>query len=193
MFRAIFCFVFVFEVIFAIPSQIIIIRHGEKHPNCTKLSSKGRERALALSIFFLVDPFVTKVGLPKAILSYQPEAPNFSQRGPETVGPLSEVLGIEIEKKYKGEEFALLAKDVLQNPKYDNIPVLICWMHGKIPELLENLGFSDIPKYPEDEFDLIFRISYEKNQKPKLCIGMQRLLFGDLPTLPSAFSSWDCY
>lgn len=173
--------------VYSTPSQIIIIRHAEKPENSDYLSPKGQIRALALQVYFKTDPFVLDFGPPKAIFTFRPESPHHSFRGIETMTPLARLLHLKIHDQYKGDEFESLAKTVLQDKKYDNIPVLICWGHGKIPQLLNALGIANVAEFSSKDFDLVFKITFDKDQKPQFHMGLQKLLFGDSDTLPQIF------
>lgn len=177
---------------YSIPSQIIIIRHAEKPENSDYLSARGQIRALALQVYFQTDPFVLDFGPPKAIFTFRPENPHYSFRGIQTMTPLAKQLDLKIHDQYKGEEFDALAKTVLQDKKYDNIPVLICWGHGKIPQLLNALGIPNIDEFSSKDFDLVFKITFDKDQKPHFCTGLQKLLYGDSSSLPQNFLKYSC-
>jgi hypothetical protein len=60
--------------------------------------------------------------------------------------------------------------------------VLICWRHGQIPTLAGVLGATDAPsKWPNERFDLIWRLDYDGAAVPKLRMLPQLLLYGDQP------------
>ncbi|HEX3998984.1 MAG TPA: histidine phosphatase family protein [Pirellulales bacterium] len=141
------------------PRVVMIIRHaekpekeGEKDPN---LSKRGFERAEALA---------------KAIPEHFPK-PDFliatkrsksSNRPAETITPLSNALHEPIEAKFKDDDYARVAREVLSDPKYAGKVVLIAWHHGKIPELAKALGAKDAPaKWKSSVFDRVWEIDYQ--------------------------------
>jgi len=59
---------------------------------------------------------------------------------------------------------------------------LICWRHGQIPALANALRATDAPaKWPDERFDLIWRLDYAGAGAPKLRILPQLVLYGDQP------------
>ncbi len=57
---------------------------------------------------------------------------------------------------------------------------LICWHHGQIPALASALKATDAPsKWPDERFDLIWRLDYGGAAAPKFHILPQLLLYGD--------------
>jgi hypothetical protein len=165
--------------------QVIIIRHGEKPGNPATdndadgidLSTKGYERAGALAPY-IPDTF----GAPDFLFAAQ--ASKHSNRPVETITPLSVRLGIEIDCKHADDEYQKLADDILGNAKYAGKRILICWHHGKIPELTAALGgvppFSPWPGYI---FDRVWKIEYPAAGRTVTNLSVQNipqmLLFGD--------------
>jgi hypothetical protein len=162
------------------PVQILIIRHGEKpgdpsaqddetDPN---LSVKGRERAAALAFY------VPATFQPVDFLFATKQSKN-SNRPVETITPLSQAIQQPIDSTYSDDDFEKLAKHIQTHPKYAGKRVLICWHHGRIPDLARALGVSNPPdKWHGDVFDLVWQIDYADNQA-KLTIINQKLLYGD--------------
>ena len=111
-----------------------------------------------------------------------------SNRPYETIVPLSQALPgapISIDNSYSDKHYADLAAEILTtNPaKYANQVVLICWHHGKIPELAEAFKvpkpeMKNYDPWPATVFDIIFQITWTNGQAA-LAIGYQKLLFGD--------------
>jgi len=66
--------------------------------------------------------------------------------------------------------------------------VLICWHHGKIPELAAKLG-ADVPKHFKDTvFDRVWRIDYDKMGKVRFHDLPQQLLAGGFGEVGRYFS-----
>jgi hypothetical protein len=62
-----------------------------------------------------------------------------SKRPTLTIKPLSKALGLDINTDFKDAEYAKLG-DELHAGRYSNKNILVCWHHGKIPELLAAFG-----------------------------------------------------
>ncbi|MFA6920507.1 MAG: histidine phosphatase family protein [Gallionella sp.] len=165
--------------------QVIIIRHGEKpgdpatdnEADGTDLSTRGYERAGALAPY-IPDTF----GKPDFLFATQ--ASKHSNRPVETITPLAQALNLKIDSKHADDDFQKVADDILGNSKYAGKFILICWHHGKIPELTTALGGT--PPYatwPGTVFDRVWKIDYSKGGgAPKnlpVANYPQMLLYGD--------------
>ena len=62
-----------------------------------------------------------------------------SKRPKLTIKPLSKALGLDVNTDFKEQDYASLADELRSGP-YSNKNILVCWHHGKIPELLASLG-----------------------------------------------------
>src|SRR5437867_604642 len=71
------------------PSQVIVIRHGEKpdDPKAVHLSKAGEKRAKALVPYLISDPELTKHGLPAALYATKTTKSGHGQRTQETLAP----------------------------------------------------------------------------------------------------------
>jgi broad specificity phosphatase PhoE len=140
------------------PAIVMIIRHAEKpadkDPN---LSPRGYQRADALAT-------VIPAHFPKPDFLIATKRSSHSDRPLETITPLAKAMHLEIDQKFKDDDFADLAQSVLTDPKYAGKTVLIAWHHGKIPDLAHALGAKDAPgKWPgEAVFDRVWKITYDK-------------------------------
>ena len=80
------------------------------------------------------------------------------QRTRETVAPLAARLGVRVDTTYgRGQEDAL-AEHVAAQPG----PVLICWQHGGLPDLVAAFpGVTPQPpsQWPDDRFDLVWTLT----------------------------------
>lgn len=116
-----------------------------------------------------------------------------SDRPVETITPLSQALaslnnpGIDskIHHHYPDASYKELAKEILNTPQtYGGKVILICWHHGKAPNLAEHLGVSKSQIAPwkpwkPEVFDLIFQITWNDTGQANLLVGYQQLLFND--------------
>ena len=163
--------------------QVIIIRHGEKPGDPATdsaadgidLSTRGYERAGALA------PYIPDVfGKPDFL--FAAKASKHSNRPVETITPLAQALGLQIDAKHEDDDFEKVAEDILGNSKYAGKLVLICWHHGKIPELTTALGgVPPCSPWPEDVFDRVWKIDYPSGSQGDLPVQNipQMLLYGD--------------
>jgi broad specificity phosphatase PhoE len=163
------------------PAHILIIRHAEKPEGDTSvsLSTRGKERARALrNLFKKSETRPKKFPTPDFIFATK-DSKN-SHRPKETVTPLAKRLKLTIDDSYANADFKKLAKEILENPKYAGKTVLICWHHGTMPELAQNLKATDAPKHLKDTvFDRVWRIEYDKAGKARFRDMPQQLLAGD--------------
>ena len=126
----------------------------------------------AVSITGSAPPFPT----PDFIFATQ--ASTHSNRPVETITPLAAALGLPYDDKHSDKDYAKVASDVLTNPKYVGMVVLICWHHGNIPNLATALGIASPPAWPGTVFDLVWQITW-KTGPATLASPGQMLLYGD--------------
>jgi len=191
-----------------LPSQVLIIRHGEKLGDPKKdddggrhLSIRGSARAAALPSLFSADlpqlscKLYTKaaefVGEYRAI-PLKGARPRFpvptdifatavsknSKRPIETVAPLATALNLPIHDNLKDNDHDIKKLvDAVLNENPGQV-VLICWHHGKIPEIAKALGIAKPPKWEGKVFDRVWQITFPKG-KATLADLPQMLLYGD--------------
>jgi hypothetical protein len=164
------------------PKHVLILRHAEKPPDeamSPDLSQKGKERALALRGLFeksdgRPDPF------PVPDFLFASKDSNRSHRPTETIAPLAKKLGLKVNDTYPNEDYAKLAHELFHDPKYAGKTVLICWHHGRIPELAGRLKAKGAPStWDPTVFDRVWRIDYDAEGKARFRNLPQRLLAGD--------------
>ena len=141
------------------PSEILIIRHGEKPDGASAasadLSPRGFERAEALAK-------VIPERFGKVDFLCATKRSKKSNRPVETITPLSKAIHEEIDARFADDEFESLAHALLTDPKYAGKVVLIAWHHGKIPQLAHALGAKDAPdKWNSESFDRVWKITFE--------------------------------
>lgn len=156
------------------PREILIIRHAEK-PNDGKdanLSPRGYARATALVQFFSAS-FDT----PDYLFTTQ-KSPH-SDRPLETLTPLATALHMTLSSTIADDDFAVLAQQILTDPQYAGKMIIVCWHHGKIPNLARALGVNQPPDpWPDSVFDRVWHIRYTGGQAT-LEVLPQHVLFGD--------------
>ena len=164
-------------------TQVIIIRHGEKPgdpevdnaADGADLSLRGYQRAGALA------PYIPGVfGKPDFLFAAQ--ASKHSNRPVETITPLANTLQLAINDKHADDDYGKVADDILKNSKYAGKRVLICWHHGKIPELAAALGgIPAVQPWPGTVFDRVWIMNCPAGGGKDLAVQNlpQRLLYGD--------------
>jgi hypothetical protein len=169
------------------PSTVLIIRHGEKpgdpstdnDGDSVDLSTRGYERAAALAVYV-----PATFGKPDFLFATQ--ASKHSNRPIETITPLAQALSLSIDDKHADDAYTQVAKDVLSHPKYAGKLVLICWHHGKIPDLATALGgVAPTTHWHGKVFDRVWRIDYPSGGATSgLAVQdiPQQLLYGDTST-----------
>lgn len=187
-------FILKIAVIHSLPTQVIIIRHGEKAPN-GQLTPKGQSRAGALAAYLTeIDPSSTNpplfnFGLPKAFFASRPalHSDDDTIRCIQTLIPTALKLRLPIHSPFGPLQEQELAQFILTNPRYDGKYVLICWHHTLIASLIEAFGYqppAGIFPYP-NRYDLVWVMTFPAPSPPEtLTPILQELLFGDSTTFP---------
>jgi hypothetical protein len=172
------------------PKVVLIIRHGEKPPDEDKspeLSEKGKQRAKALPGLFQSSPDRAHP-FPTPDFIFATHNSKKSDRPVETVKHLAKRLKLTIndafrnkeEDPVKGKGIPELRQEIFGNKKYQGKTILICWHHGTIPELAEQLGAKVSPKkFNHEAFDRVWQITYDENGETTFTDLPQRLLPGD--------------
>ena len=162
------------------PRLVLIIRHGEKPgSDDVHLAPKGYQRAAALSALF----DTTRNGgvYPAIDALFAAAYSRESHRPVLTLKPLARELALAIDDRHADDDYPALAAELL-GKKYNGKVVLVSWHHGRIPALAAALKATDAPaKWPDDRFDLIWRLDYDGAAGPKFQVVPQLLLYGDKP------------
>jgi hypothetical protein len=141
---------------------ILIIRHAEKPGEGRELSPPGEQRAAAYVQYFTNYTIDSK---PLNLDCLIAAADSANSRRPRlTLEPLSKRLGLKIALPFKDKQYEEMAHDLQTTPHGKRI--LICWHHGKIPELAQALGADPgklLPggKWPDDEFGWVLELRYD--------------------------------
>ncbi|WP_102923062.1 hypothetical protein [Streptomyces noursei] len=155
---------------------IMIIRHGEKpdkhhpgidehgHEDHKSLTQRGWDRANALPKLF--DPpagqkLPAGVERPRTIYAATDQGPKAgAHRMRQTVTPLAHHMGLKVDTEFAESEEGALAKAALSATG----PVLICWEHSRIPDIVSALGASGggVPDEWPDRFDLVWVFTHAK-------------------------------
>lgn len=153
---------------FALPSQVILLRHAEKpYPvEGSHLSEEGWARARALASYFSEAPDAIQFGKIAALYAVRPDEPTGSVRSIETLTPTSQAIKIKIESKFTKLEVSALAKEILQSPKLQGRTVVVCWEHKRIPEIARALGATDAPsEWGGKVYDKLWYLRFDSSGK----------------------------
>jgi hypothetical protein len=171
-------------------TNILLIRHAEKPTDHTDptLAPAGQARAHAYVAYFhnyqlASQPLVLHY-LFSSALSKDSERPQL------TLLPLAAALGLAIDSTISDNDYQTLANTILNNPKYDDHNILICWHHGAILNLALALGAQPdtLPKtWPADQYGWLVLIQYGADGKlSQSSTTRQNLMYGDGPQIPAA-------
>ncbi len=156
------------------PATIYLIRHAEKPTDKRPdLNPQGFLRAALIPNLFTG----STARLAKPDFIFATARSKNSNRPVETVMPLSAALNEPISNEILDEDFTELAKLLLGGQFAEKI-VLVAWHHGKMPDLTTALGAAPPYKWPDGQFDRIWRIDY-KDGKATLTDLPMGLLPGD--------------
>jgi hypothetical protein len=162
--------------VYAAPREVIIIRHGDKLQQTETgpaLSAKGEIRSIKFAFYFL-----NKFGVPDYMIAADPvdtQGKNSSIRPIQTLAPLANMLeekypevDVPILHPYESSDYAKLAKYILDNKQFNGKLILICWSHGKIPDLAAKLGVNDpIPDWDKNDYDSVYVLNFDGSGKVK--------------------------
>lgn len=149
------------------PAIVFLIRHAEKPPpeeKSSHLSPEGVRRAQWLPSLF-VPSGSQPARFPRPDILFATAESKHSNREVETLMPMSVALGLPILHNYADDDFEPAAKEILSG-KYAGKVVLVCWHHGRMPDLAHALGAADAPaKIGDSAFDLLWRIQWKNGKE----------------------------
>jgi len=82
----------------------------------------------------------------------------------ETVTPLATALDLPINDGFDDTEIKKLANAILTELAFAGKIVLVCWHHGKIPDIAKALGIKRPPKWDAKVFDRVWQITFPKGK-----------------------------
>ena len=154
------------------PVTIMLMRHSEDIGETdVHLSPQGYQRAEALPQLFS-----SRLPTPQVIIATR--ASKGSNRPVETVEPLSRHLHLRIDRRFRDDDYQALAHALLTDERYTGKVVLVCWHHGKIPNLAKALCVQGAPRWPDAQFDRVWVID-PRRTPPAFADVHQLLLDGD--------------
>jgi hypothetical protein len=133
--------------------RVVLIRHGEKPPKGNNLSCQGFNRAKALP-----PVLYNKFGVPDFTLvpTISMGKSTKSVRMFQTVTPFAIKYDLKVNTAYSETDTMTVAK-ALQSLKG---LALLVWEHSNIPGIARNLGATNVPAWPGDDFDSIWIIDF---------------------------------
>lgn len=186
--------------LYAMPAQVLIIRHAEKNQENFELTNQGVQRAGALASYLSAPNNPTQAGSagltngplfafgpPFALFAARPldESDWATVRCIQTIVPTALQLKLPIHSPYAPGEEEELASFILNEPRYEGKNILICWHHELIFPLITAFGYlAPSTGYPGSEFDLVWQLTFPA---PPIIPGQsiapieQALLFMDTP------------
>ena len=125
------------------PKRIILMRHADKtdDPDDEDLSDVGHARAEHLATYI-----PQTFGKPDFIIATAHS--KHSDRPRETVQPLADALGMDVQHDFENRDFADLVQEIFDDPDYKGKTLVICWHHGNLPAIATLLG-APAGSYPD--------------------------------------------
>jgi hypothetical protein len=147
--------------------RVVIIRHAEKPPHGAHLSCRGKDRAEQLA-----QMLGQRFGRPDAIYVPRVGPGNSSKhaRMLETITPFAIQQNLPINSEFAETDVSSVAKQVLGL----HGTVLMVWEHSEIAPLAQALGIARPPKWPGDDFDSIWTITFHGGHA-SLAVGAEML------------------
>lgn len=143
------------------PATIYLIRHAEKPTDKRPdLTQQGFLRAALIPNLFTASAGNSRTPLARPDFIFATARSKNSNRPFETVMPLSAALNEPISNEILDDDYPNLAK-LLLGGQFAGKVVLVSWHHGKLPDLTTALGATPPYKWPDTQFDRIWRIDYE--------------------------------
>lgn len=176
------------------PGQVQLIRHAEKSGDDIDihLNSRGAARAAALPSLFVIPPTFPTTPAPFTTPDFllATKESKHSNRPVETVTPLARVLGnLSIHHKHADKDYQEVVNDLFREAKYAGKIVLICWHHGKLPDLAHAIAAkaknadklkNEIPeRWDGSMFDRVWLFTFDDKGEATFANRPQQLLFRD--------------
>lgn len=190
--------------VYALPAQVIIVRHGEKNTVTGELTSAGVERVEALSSYLtepnsgpgfvgtagLSNVVLFNYGLPVALFAARPvhHSDDFTVRCIQTLVPTALTLNLPVHSPYGPGQEHQLVQLIFNEPRFNGKNIVICWHHTFIAQLIQAFGYVPpagiLPIHP-NRFDLVWVMTFPAPNPPTIVNPiLQELLFGDPTTFP---------
>jgi hypothetical protein len=160
----------------AMPSKVILVRHGEEPTGDEgrELSERGWARAHGFPDLFSNQKLTHLIAL-------KPHKKNGSIRSIQTLQPISEIseaYGIELQAPFERDEVPDLV-EALSSASFDGKVVLIAWQHETLADIAHGLGATMAPQEWGKPFDRFWILEFNNEKLDSFKDLPQRLLPGD--------------
>ncbi|ORX43933.1 hypothetical protein BCR36DRAFT_586398 [Piromyces finnis] len=153
---------------------IMLIRHGEKiDDEHTDLSPQGQARADCLNEVFGSNGYLTT---PQKIYAQRPTEQRKSTRPKDTVTPLANSLGLQVDLSFTSGKYKDLAKTIYSSPEE---VILVCWGNDRIPNIANELGIDSAPEWKGKVFDDVWILTDNMTPYTNSNIQPYRIFYGD--------------
>jgi acid phosphatase (class A) len=161
----------------ATPSQVFLIRHGDKDSQRGdyNLSPRGFDRALHLGRMI-----PACFGTPNQIRTFELDpVSSKNSRSYQTAVPLAVATGVNIGIVMGSKtNSASFGGEVLTSKPFEGAKAVFFWEHRRLPELAKGLGWSTMAPIEADDYDQLVLLSYPPGSKtPKVERLSQQELF----------------
>jgi hypothetical protein len=135
--------------------KLVFIRHAERPEDGDNLNCQGLNRSMLLPAVLY-----KKFGKPQAI--YVPSlnlgAATKHSRMLQTITPFAAKYNLNINTTYDAADYKKIGKALLK----EQGTIFIVWEHNNIPSIVEYLGVSEKLKWPGEDFDSIWIVTFPK-------------------------------
>lgn len=161
----------------AIPSEVILLRHGDKDSQRGdyNLSPAGLERALRLGRMI-----PACLGTPSQIRTFELDPiSSKNARSYQTAVPLAVATGVNIGIVVGSRESsARFGEEFLRSKAFDGTRAVFFWEHRLLPELAKGLGWPAMAPIDSDDYDQLYRLTYTRgSRQPQVELLSQQELF----------------
>jgi hypothetical protein len=147
--------------------KLVFIRHAERPENGDNLTCQGLNRSLQLP-----GVLYKKFGRPANVYVPSLGMGEVTKRTRmlQTISPFVIKYGLTVNSAYDEEDYKSVGKAVLT----EHGTVLIVWEHKNIAPILEYLGVEEHLKWPSDDYDTIWIVTFHKG-KAMLTVDSEHL------------------
>ncbi len=148
----------------AVPELVVLIRHGHKDVPAAggvnyNLSDTGLLQALRLS-HLLPSCLVPRRRLHLASYGFDP-ATGKNARSYQTLVPLAVATGVNIRLFQEADDRSeQIGRQMLADPQLNGAVLVVAWEHRRLPLLARGLGWTQMPRIDDDDFDQVWLLRY---------------------------------
>ncbi len=165
------------ETIFAMPAQILFMRHGEKPLQGDELSEQGWQRARALPSLFLNRPEFQKYGAPVALYAMSPEKVKGSVRAIQTLKYVSQLFHLPLDTRFTRDQVDELINNIKSDKNFDGKMIVVCWEHKVLVQIAQKLGLSNKYDWKSEIYDRVWELNFSNSEELSSFVNRpQRLL-----------------